>query len=56
MVSVLPPQVLHYISDLEQDCSNSIANALELLQSCTKPSYGNVYSITLQLFGAIIQI
>ena len=21
-----------------QDCSNSIANALELLQSCTKPS------------------
>ena len=23
---------------LVQDCSNSIANALELLQSCTKPS------------------
>ena len=23
---------------LMQDCSNSIANALELLQSCTKPS------------------
>ena len=23
---------------LKQDCSNSIANALELLQSCTKPS------------------
>ena len=23
---------------LAQDCSNSIANALELLQSCTKPS------------------
>ena len=22
-----------------QDCSNSIANALVLLQSCTKPSY-----------------
>ena len=22
---------------LVQDCSNSIANALELLQSCTKP-------------------
>ena len=27
-----------YIDGLEQDCSNSIANALELLQSCTKPS------------------
>ena len=27
-----------YIDDLVQDCSNSIANALELLQSCTKPS------------------
>ena len=26
------------IHGLEQDCSNSIANALELLQSCTKPS------------------
>ena len=23
---------------LVQDCSNSIANAFELLQSCTKPS------------------
>ena len=23
---------------LVQDCSNSFANALELLQSCTKPS------------------
>ena len=26
-----------YIDALVQDCSNSIANALELLQSCTKP-------------------
>ena len=26
-----------YINGLVQDCSNSIANALELLQSCTKP-------------------
>ena len=25
-----------YFDDLEQDCSNSIAYALELLQSCTK--------------------
>ena len=27
-----------YNDGLVQDCSNSIANALELLQSCTKPS------------------
>ena len=27
-----------HINGLVQDCSNSIANALELLQSCTKPS------------------
>ena len=27
-----------YIDGLAQDCSNSNANALELLQSCTKPS------------------
>ena len=30
---------VHYIDDLVQDCSNSIANALELLQSCTKHRY-----------------
>ena len=28
----------HEIDGLVQDCSNSIANALELLQSCTNPS------------------
>ena len=27
----------HHVDDFVQDCSNSIANALELLQSCTKP-------------------
>ena len=27
-----------YFDGLVQECSNSIANALELLQSCTKPS------------------
>ena len=27
-----------YVDGLVQDCSNSIANALELLQSCTMPS------------------
>ena len=29
---------LDNVDGLVQDCSNSIANALELLQSCTKPS------------------
>ena len=28
----------YHIYGLVQDCSNSSANALELLQSCTKPS------------------
>ena len=28
---------LHYINGLVQDCSNSSALAMELLQSCTKP-------------------
>ena len=27
----------HIIDDLKQDCSNSITNALELLQCCAKP-------------------
>ena len=27
-----------YIDGFEQDCNISIANALEILQSCTKPS------------------
>ena len=27
----------HHIDGLAQDCNNSIANSLELLQSCTKP-------------------
>ena len=30
------PHVNQHIDGLVQDCSNSIANALELLQSCTK--------------------
>ena len=29
---------IHYIDGLAQDCSISIANALEILQSCTNPS------------------
>ena len=39
-----PLAAVEYYYDIEflaEDCSNSIANALELLQSCTKPSiYG----------------
>ena len=31
-----------YVDGLAQDCSNSIANALELLQSCTKPSMSSL--------------
>ena len=34
--------VIH-IDGLVQDCSNSIANAMELLQSCTKPSICAIY-------------
>ena len=34
-----------YIDGLVQDCSNSIANALELLQSCTEPSLCSVLSV-----------
>ena len=30
-------QRIQHIDGLVQDCSNSIANALDLLQSCTKP-------------------
>ena len=38
----------HYnIDGLVQDCSNSIADTLELLQSCTKPSiHDNLFGLT----------
>ena len=41
---------VNHVDSLAQDCSNSIANALDLLQSCTKPSKrkspsnGNIHS------------
>ena len=47
-----------YIDGLVQDCSNFIANALELLQSCTKPSiYGtkNVSSPSSHLSYRMVQ-
>ena len=31
-------EAIQYIDGLMQDCSISIASALEILQSCTKPS------------------
>ena len=31
----------HYINNLMQECGTSIANTLELLQSCTKPWYNH---------------
>ena len=41
-----PNEVKAYINGLVQDCSNSIANALELLQSSTKPSIYTCFSRT----------
>ena len=39
------------VDGLEQDCSNSIANAVELLQSCTEPSmYKNDHNCVSQTF------
>ena len=38
LILVTQSHVKYHIDGLVQDCSNSIANALELLQSCTKPS------------------
>ena len=37
------PLTYAYIDGLVQDCSNSISNALELLQSCTKPSICSIW-------------
>ena len=34
--------------DLVQDCSISIANALEILQSCTKPSMHSMQDLSCQ--------
>ena len=39
-------QEQHYLDGLLQDCSITIADALEILQSCTEPSvYGKVLSM-----------
>ena len=41
------------IDGFVQDCSNSIANALELLQSCVKPSICSTF-ITVVLYNILI--
>ena len=47
----IPALATYQIDGLVQDCSNSIASALELLQSCTKPSRC-YYLITLSFVEA----
>ena len=44
-----PIPVRLHTDGLVQDCSNSIANALELLQSCTKPSISRLNRCSVQL-------
>ena len=44
-----------YIDGLAQDCSNSIANALGLLQSCTKPLHDLFSSESLCIFQRLKQ-
>ena len=41
-----PLMYIAYIDGSVQDCSNSIANALELLKSCTKPSILHNHDLT----------
>ena len=50
--------IVAYIYGLVQDCSNSIANALVLLQSCTKPSISSLYFMkyTFCLIQSLINI
>ena len=42
-------EIIPYFGGLVQDCSNPIANSLELLQSCTKPpKYGIISQIKVE--------
>ena len=45
-----------YINGLVQDCSNSSALAMELLQSCTKPLICDLYSAVLIVTLYIISL
>ena len=49
---VTKPMCITYIDGLVQDCSNSIADALELLQSCTKSSICNTEELLLHILRA----
>ena len=42
------------IDSLVQDCSNSIANALELLQFCTKPSISSIVVSPMPAYGPVM--
>ena len=53
MYCILNP-VYYHIDGLVQDCSNSIANTLQLLQSCTKPSiYGTYWTMCTIMRGIL---
>ena len=45
-MALLNPIHYQYIDGLVQDCSNSIANTLELLKSCTKPLLWHISHIS----------
>ena len=44
---------LKHIDGLGQDCSNSIAYALGLQQTCTKPSISTCYSLVLPMYSLL---
>ena len=44
MIEILNPPLM-YIDCFVKDCNNSIANALELLQSCTKLSIWGIFAM-----------
>ena len=44
--------VIEHIAGLEQDCGNSIGNALELLQSCVRPSIWYIIHLSLSWCGS----
>ena len=42
------------IDSLVQDCSNSIANAMELPQSCTNPSISSIVVSPMPAYGPVL--
>ena len=45
------PSHFCYVDGSMQDCNNSIANALELLQSCTDPSMWSRMTLSTELWS-----